>query len=187
MDLFNVFRKKDLSASSDKSDKMSSLEDPRFIKKVIYSSSGKNDYFDHQVVEYKELDLEKKKSLVNDKKPVEVLNHPEKEEGKRFFVSYVDRKTVEGDTWKDQGSDPFPPTIEVDSKTTDSIVFSVIEKFLQRSEFGMKKYGTNLDRTDLDVIDWIQHAQEQHMDAILYLEKLKTTLARDRMNPIIPH
>lgn len=55
----------------------------------------------------------------------------------------------------------------------DSIVTSVIEKFQQRAEAGQKKYGTNLDRTDLSVTDWIQHAQEEHMDAILYLEKLK--------------
>ena len=60
----------------------------------------------------------------------------------------------------------------------DSIVTSVIEKFQQRAEVGQKKYGTNLDRTDLSVTDWIQHAQEEHMDAILYLEKLKTELTR---------
>ncbi len=55
----------------------------------------------------------------------------------------------------------------------DSVVTAVIQKFQQRAEFGQKKYGTNLDRTDLGVLDWIQHAQEEHMDAILYLEKLK--------------
>ena len=55
----------------------------------------------------------------------------------------------------------------------DSIVQSVIEKFKQRSEFGQKKYGTNLDRTDLKFLDWVQHMQEELMDAILYLEKLK--------------
>jgi hypothetical protein len=59
----------------------------------------------------------------------------------------------------------------------DSIVTAVIEKFKQRSEFGQKKYGTNLDRKDLSVLEWIVHAQEEHMDAILYLEKLKTELA----------
>ena len=53
---------------------------------------------------------------------------------------------------------------------------AVIQKFQQRAEFGQKKYGTNLDRKDLSVLDWIQHAQEEHMDAILYLEKLKTEL-----------
>jgi hypothetical protein len=65
-------------------------------------------------------------------------------------------------------------TLENKTKSIqDSIVKSVVEKFISRSEFGMKKYGTNLDRTDLKVLDWIQHAQEEHMDAILYLEKLK--------------
>jgi hypothetical protein len=55
----------------------------------------------------------------------------------------------------------------------DSVVTAVINSFKQRAEFGQKKYGTNLDRTDLSVLEWIQHAQEEHMDAILYLEKLK--------------
>ena len=56
----------------------------------------------------------------------------------------------------------------------DSIVKSVINKFIKRSIMGKEKYGTDLDRTDLEIIEWIQHAQEEHMDAILYLEKLKT-------------
>ena len=60
----------------------------------------------------------------------------------------------------------------------DSIVLSVVEKFLQRSEFGQKKYGTTLDRTDLKPLDWIQHAQEELMDGILYLEKLKKEMSQ---------
>jgi hypothetical protein len=60
--------------------------------------------------------------------------------------------------------------------TIDSVMYSVMKKFAERAEFGMKKYGTNLDRNDLSVLDWIQHAQEEHMDAILYLEKLKKVL-----------
>ena len=55
----------------------------------------------------------------------------------------------------------------------DSIVTTIIQRFTERAEMGKKKYGTDLDRTDLSVLDWIQHAQEEHMDAILYLEKLK--------------
>ena len=55
----------------------------------------------------------------------------------------------------------------------DSIVRSVIDKFIQRAEFGKQKYGTDLDRTDLDLIEWIEHAKQEHMDAILYLEKIK--------------
>jgi hypothetical protein len=60
-----------------------------------------------------------------------------------------------------------------DSTTKDSIVAAVIVKFAQRSALGIKKYGTTLDRTDLTTKDWIQHTQEELMDAILYLEKLK--------------
>ncbi len=58
----------------------------------------------------------------------------------------------------------------------DSIVRSVIQQFMDRASFGKKKYGTDLDRQDLSTLDWIQHAQEEHMDAILYLEKLKQVL-----------
>jgi hypothetical protein len=56
----------------------------------------------------------------------------------------------------------------------DTIVSSVIEQFKQRSEVGIKKYNTTLDRTDLTRLEWLQHAQEEAMDMILYLEKLKT-------------
>jgi hypothetical protein len=62
----------------------------------------------------------------------------------------------------------------------DSIVRSVINKFVERASFGKKKYGTDLDRTDLSIVDWIQHAQEEHMDAILYLEKLKQVYLEEK-------
>ena len=61
----------------------------------------------------------------------------------------------------------------ITSENTDSVVMSVIKQFKGRADFGMQKYVTNMDRRDLSVLDWIQHAQEEHMDAILYLEKLK--------------
>lgn len=73
-----------------------------------------------------------------------------------------------------------PEEITISKESTDSIVFSVVSKFMERSQFGKKKYGTDLDRTDLSVLDWIQHAQEEHMDAILYLEKLKKTLIESK-------
>jgi GR25 family glycosyltransferase involved in LPS biosynthesis len=66
----------------------------------------------------------------------------------------------------------------IKSPTSDSIVNNVIDSFIKRSNLGLQKYGTTLDRNDLSVLDWIQHAQEEHMDAILYLEKLKTELIK---------
>jgi len=59
---------------------------------------------------------------------------------------------------------------------TDSVVKSIVNKFLERSSLGKKKYGTDLDRKDLSTFDWINHAQEELMDGILYLEKLKQEL-----------
>ena len=59
----------------------------------------------------------------------------------------------------------------------DSIVTAVIEKFKARAAVGKAKYGTDLDRKDLSILEWIQHAQEEHMDAILYLEKLKKEIS----------
>jgi hypothetical protein len=58
----------------------------------------------------------------------------------------------------------------------DSIVDAVVQKFLQRSVVGQAKYGVTLDRTDLQLKDWVQHTQEELMDAILYLERLKQDL-----------
>jgi hypothetical protein len=58
-------------------------------------------------------------------------------------------------------------------KHTDSIVEGVIAKFQQRSEVGINKYGKTLDRTDLNYKDWLNHIQEELMDAILYCERLR--------------
>ena len=40
---------------------------------------------------------------------------------------------------------------------TDSIVDSVIDKFIERANMGKEKYGTDLDRTDLELIDFINN------------------------------
>lgn len=63
----------------------------------------------------------------------------------------------------------------------DSIVETIINRFITRAKIGKEKYGTDLDRCDLDVLDWINHAQEEHMDAILYLEKLRKTIMTDKV------
>ena len=79
------------------------------------------------------------------------------------------RKTKEGFYYWTELDDQDPPKKEI----KDTIVKSVIEQFKQRSEVGIKKYNTTLDRTDLTRLEWLQHAQEEAMDMILYLEKLK--------------
>lgn len=54
---------------------------------------------------------------------------------------------------------------------TDSIVESIIDEHIQRAKKGKEKYGKTLDRTDLSVIDYLQHTKEELMDAVLYIEK----------------
>ncbi len=61
-------------------------------------------------------------------------------------------------------------------KTKDSVVESVVSKFRERSRVGIEKYDTTLDRKDLSTLEWITHLQEELMDAILYVERLKKEL-----------
>ena len=55
----------------------------------------------------------------------------------------------------------------------DSIVASVVEKYIDRSEDGIEKYGTTLERNLLTFDEWMTHLQEQLIDATLYIEKIK--------------
>ena len=57
-------------------------------------------------------------------------------------------------------------------KIEDTIVKKVVNKYQERSAVGIKKYGTTLDRNDLELKEWILHLQEELMDATLYIEKI---------------
>jgi len=52
----------------------------------------------------------------------------------------------------------------------DPIVENVIRKYTERSEVGIKKYGTTLDCNNFD--NFLLHAQQEAMDLSLYLEKI---------------
>jgi len=55
----------------------------------------------------------------------------------------------------------------------DKIVQTVIEAYEERSKIGIEKYGKTMEREDLSALDWLQHLQEELMDATLYIESLK--------------
>jgi hypothetical protein len=61
----------------------------------------------------------------------------------------------------------------MNQKVEDPIVLKVMSKFYDRSQRGIEKYGTMLTRTDLDFTDWLNHLQEEMLDAALYCERLK--------------
>ena len=54
--------------------------------------------------------------------------------------------------------------------TMDKHVYSVITKLKTRSETGLNKYGVTLERDDLTLVDWLNHAQQEAMDLANYLE-----------------
>jgi hypothetical protein len=72
------------------------------------------------------------------------------------------------------GYDPTPPKL-------DSVVTSVIEQFTTRALMGKAKYGVDLDRKDLSLLEWVEHAKQEHMDAILYLEKIKQIASAEKI------
>ena len=55
----------------------------------------------------------------------------------------------------------------------DKHVQSVVNKYKERSNEGIRKYGTTLEREDLSFLEWLNHLQEELMDATLYIERLK--------------
>lgn len=62
----------------------------------------------------------------------------------------------------------------------DPILLKVLAKYYERSERGINKYGRTLDRDDLNLIDWLNHLQEELMDATLYIEKVKHELNKSK-------
>lgn len=63
---------------------------------------------------------------------------------------------------------------------TDSIVDSIIDKFVERATFGKQKYNTDLDRTDLSLEDWLEHSIQEKLDDILYMQKALTVLRESK-------
>jgi hypothetical protein len=61
-------------------------------------------------------------------------------------------------------------------KVTDSIVDSIIDKFIERATIGKQKYNTDLDRSDLSLEDWLEHSIQEKLDDILYMQKALKTL-----------
>jgi len=55
----------------------------------------------------------------------------------------------------------------------DPVVERVVDKFVDRSDVGYKKYGVTLDKDPSEMLEWLNHLQEELMDAVLYLQKAK--------------
>jgi hypothetical protein len=61
----------------------------------------------------------------------------------------------------------------------DKIIERVINKIKSRSDVGFKKYGVTLADDDQTLDKWLQHLQEELMDAVNYLEKARSVLREE--------
>ena len=67
----------------------------------------------------------------------------------------------------------------------DPNVQSVMTKHKTRAEVGMDKYGVDTTRTDVDLRGWLNHLQEELMDATLYLQKLKESTTEELQEALL--
>lgn len=67
----------------------------------------------------------------------------------------------------------------------DKIIQRVVDKFQQRSDVGYKKYGVTLHDDEPDLFKWLNHLQEELMDAVNYIEKLKMTVTEELQDKIL--
>jgi len=66
----------------------------------------------------------------------------------------------------------------------DPVIKTVVDKFIERSDVGFEKYGVTLNDDDAPLVAWMNHLQEELMDAVNYIEKLKhvtTEMLQERM------
>ena len=59
----------------------------------------------------------------------------------------------------------------------DPIIQKVVEKFISRSDVGFSKYKVTLNEDSKSINEWLNNIQEELMDAVNYIEKLKSVLA----------
>lgn len=63
-------------------------------------------------------------------------------------------------------------------KVRDENVRAVRRALRQRAALGFRKYGTTTAGSEVGVLQWLQHLQEELLDAAVYVETLKTRISK---------
>lgn len=61
----------------------------------------------------------------------------------------------------------------------DKIIQQVVDKIQNRSKVGFKKYGVTLYDDNQPLDTWLNHIQEELMDAVNYIEKTRMSLREE--------
>ena len=108
--------------------------------------------------------LEEEKKVAYEKGKTDALN--EVKEGSDAAIAQL-KKVI----------DSISRVEELDLRSFEkNIEEKVIEQIRQRARVGKNKYGVTMERTDLTIKEWVQHAQEEAMDLAVYLEKIKAVI-----------
>lgn len=67
----------------------------------------------------------------------------------------------------------------------DPVVERVVDKFVSRSDVGFAKYGVTLNDDKSNLFAWINHLQEELMDAVLYMQKLKEASTEEMQEALL--
>ena len=67
----------------------------------------------------------------------------------------------------------------------DPVVERVVDKFVSRSDVGFAKYGITLNDDKSNLFTWINHLQEEMMDAVLYMQKLKESSTEELQEALL--
>jgi hypothetical protein len=67
----------------------------------------------------------------------------------------------------------------------DPIIKKVVNKFVDRSDVGYEKYKITLNDDNSDLDTWMNHLQEELMDAVLYLQKAKEAYTEDMQEELL--
>jgi hypothetical protein len=67
----------------------------------------------------------------------------------------------------------------------DPVVRRVVDKFVSRSDVGFAKYGVTLEQDSSNMFEWLNHLQEELMDAVLYLQKAKEVYTTDLQEDLL--
>ena len=67
----------------------------------------------------------------------------------------------------------------------DPVVERVVDKFVSRSDVGFAKYGVTLEDDKSNLFEWINHLQEELMDAVLYMQKLKESSTEEMQEALL--
>ena len=66
--------------------------------------------------------------------------------------------------------------VKFELSVEDNNVNEICLEYMTRADHGFKKYGVTTERTDLDIMQWIQHLKEELMDAVVYIHRIQKEL-----------